>query len=92
MAYSFTTGAWNTTSGGESFVEFNSTLEARKFCVSISCAACDNFIRLIYGALITAKLEDMLSDWKVSKERVYLVIRANASNMEREIKDADVHS
>ena len=44
------------------------------------------------GALIAEKLEDMLSDWKISKERIHLVIRDNASNMERAMKDADVVS
>ena len=48
--------------------------------------------REIFMHCLCNALEDMLSDWKISKERVHLVMRDNASNMERAMKDADVAS
>ena len=34
----------------------------------------------------------MLSAWKISKENVHVVLRDNASNMGRAMKDADLSS
>jgi len=39
------------------------------------------------GALIAEKLEDMLLNWKISKEIVHLVY---TSNMDSAMKDADI--
>ena len=41
---------------------------------------------------IAGKFNDMLSGWNINKENVHLVVRDNASNMERAMKDADVCS
>ena len=44
------------------------------------------------GMYIAEKFNDMLSDWSITKENVHLVLRDNASNMERAMKDAGVGS
>ena len=38
------------------------------------------------GMYIAEKFNDMLSDWSINKENVHLVLRDNASNMERAMK------
>ena len=42
------------------------------------------------GMYIADKFNDMLSGWNTNKENVHLVVRDNASNMERAMKDANV--
>ena len=44
------------------------------------------------GSYICTKFNDMLSAWKISKENVHVVLRDNASNMGRAMKDADLSS
>jgi len=39
------------------------------------------------GVVICQALESMLENWKISKDRVHLVIADNASNMKRAIKE-----
>ena len=40
------------------------------------------------GVYICEKFTEMLSNWNISKEHVHLVLRDNASNMEKAMRDA----
>ena len=45
--------------------------------------------RLHTSAAICQMIETMIDDWKISKERVHLVLTDNASNVKRALKDCD---
>ena len=44
------------------------------------------------GVYICEKFKEMLSNWNINKEHVHLVLRDNASNMEKAMRDADLNS
>jgi len=92
MAYSFTTDAWSTHSAGESLLSLTVHWVQSNFVRASAVLHVAMLEGSHTGALIAERLEDMLLHWRISKERVHLVLRDNASNMERAMKDADVVS
>ena len=91
-AYSFTCDAWSTSSAGESLLSLTAHWVVEKFermsAVLHVMALEDSHT----GMYIAEKFNDMLSDWSITKENVHLVLRDNASNMERAMKDAGIGS
>ena len=43
------------------------------------------------GAAICQMIEKMIDGWKISKQRVHLVLTDNASNMKKALRDCDLH-
>jgi len=89
-SYNFTTDAWSTTSAGESLLSLTAHWVQDNFVWASAVLHVATLEGSHTGALIAEKLEDMLSHWKISKETVHLVLRDNASNTERGMKDANM--
>ena len=68
----------NNTVGGTKFKKNSTVLHV--MALESSCT----------GMYIAKKFRDMHSNWNISKEKVHLVLRDNASNMEKAMKGADL--
>ena len=88
MAYSFTTDAWSARSAGESLLHFTVHWVQSNFVRAPAVLHVATLEGLHTGALIAERL----LRWRISKECAHLVLRDNASNMERAMKDADIVS
>ena len=91
-AYSFTCDIWNTSTAGLSLLSLTAHWVAQNFERTSAVLHVMALEGSHTGMYIAEKINDMLSSWNINKENVHLVLRDNASNMERAMKDAGVNS
>ena len=91
-AYSFTCDIWSTSTAGLSLLSLTAHWVVQSFERMSAVLHVMALEGSHTGMYIAEKFRDMLSNWNISKEKVHLVLRDNASNMERAMKDADLNS
>ena len=90
--YSFTCDIWSTSTAGESLLSLTAHWVVENFERTSAVLHVMALEGSHTGMYIAEKFNNMLSDWSINKENVHLVLRDNASNMERAMKDANVDS
>ena len=87
---SFTTDIWSTSLNNQSLISLTA------HWIDDSCARRSAVLHVQRiegshnGAAICQMIETMLDSWKISKERVHLVLTDNASNMKKALRDCNL--
>ena len=89
--FSFTMDIWSTSLNNQSLISLT------PHWIDDSCARRSAVLHVQRievshsGAVICQMIETMIDGWKISKERVHLVLTDNASNMKKALRDCDLH-
>ena len=87
--FSFTTDIWSTSLNNQSLISLTA------HWIDNSCARRSDVLHVQRikeshsGTAICQMIETIIDDWKISKERVYIVLTDNASNMKKALRDCD---
>ena len=90
--YSFTTDIWSTNVAHRSLLSLTAHWLSDNFEKSSAVLHVTALEESHTGSYLCTKFDDMLSTWKISKENVHIVLRDNAANMVRTMKDANLSS
>ena len=88
--FSFTTDIWSTDISSNSFLSFTAHWLIESFERKSAVLHAQSFPGEHTGELISNKYREMLAGWGIKKEQVHLIIRDNASNMVKAMKDGDI--
>ena len=90
--YSFTTDGWSTNVATHSLLSLTAHWVEQDF-TKVSAVLCVKELEGSHtGSAICAKLTSMFSEWDIEKSSVHLVLRDNAANMEKAMRDAAIPS
>ena len=90
--YSFTTDGWSTNVASHSLLSLTAHWVEQDF-TKMSAVLCVKEMEGSHtGSAICAKFVSMLSEWDIKKHNVQLVLRDNAANMEKAMRDATIPS
>ena len=90
--YSFITDIWSTNVAHRSLLSLTAHWLSDNFEKSSAGLHVTTLEESHTGSYLCTKFDDMLSTWKISKENVHIVLRDNAANMVRAMKNANLSS
>lgn len=91
-AISFTSDIWTSSVCPMSMLSLTAQFIDHEFKLHQVILHCREFPGSHTGEAIATAFEDMLKSWGISKEKVHVILRDNARNMEKAMKDANLPS
>lgn len=92
VAISFTSDIWSSSVAPMSMLSLTAQFIDTDFKLHQVVLHCREFAGSHTGEAIAAAFEEMFIAWGIPKEKVHVILRDNARNMEKGMKDADLPS
>ena len=90
--FSFTTDVWSSDDGGASLLSLTAHWIADAFVRRSAVLHVLPLEESYTGEYMARKYLDMLSEWKINHDQVHLVLRDNAANMAKAMREASLPS
>ena len=92
VRFSFTTNAWSSDDGGASLLSLTAHWLTGTFARNSAVLQVMPLEESYTGEYMPGKYLEMLAEWEIKHDRVHLVLRDNAANMAKAMRDASLPS